>query len=133
MKAMTNQIFNGNKIVIEPARPRFNTDSEKFTNPRLYVGHLSPYTTKSDLLRIFSQFGRIVDFVQQQDFAFIEYDNLTSAKIAISKMNEKTLNNSKICVEISKKANRAREKDKRHSQRSRSRSLPKKRGRDKVI
>ena len=46
-------------------------------------------------------------------------------------MHDKMINNSRICVEISKKANKIRENNRRNH-RSRSRSLPKKRGRDIV-
>jgi len=39
---MNNTIFNGDRIIIEAARPRNLHAADKLVNPRLYIGHISP-------------------------------------------------------------------------------------------
>lgn len=41
LKMMNGAVFNGNKIIIEAARPRNMHTTEKLVNPRLYIGHIS--------------------------------------------------------------------------------------------
>ena len=84
---MNGVIFNGNKIIIEFARPKkeqgYDRDRDRESKPRsqkptarLYVGRLSSSTTKADLLDEFGVFGNIIDFVLQGEYAFVEFDDV---------------------------------------------------------
>ncbi|EON64122.1 hypothetical protein W97_03352 [Coniosporium apollinis CBS 100218] len=59
-----------------------------------YVGNLTPYTTQSDLVPLFSNFGYVVEtrFQSDRGFAFIKMDTHQHAAMAICSLNQYQVN-----------------------------------------
>ena len=65
-------------------------------NKRIYLGNLPPKTTKANLKKLFSKYGKIINLRISKDyftkknrnFAFIKLQNIASMKKAVSKLNE---------------------------------------------
>jgi len=66
---------------------------------RIYVGRLSRRTRARDLESAFARYGRIRDVEIKHDYAFIEYYDSRDAKDAISYMDRRTLDGSRLIVE----------------------------------
>jgi len=93
---------------------------------KLYVGNLSFNTTEDTLRALFAEFGEIesVNLVTDRDtgrprgFAFVEMSTEQAAQAAISGLNGKSVDDRQIKVD---KANPQPTRDRRGSERSRSR------------
>ncbi len=78
--------------------------------PKLYVGNLSYDTTEEGLRTLFSQAGTVVsvDMIKDRDtgrmkgFAFVTMSNDEEAQNAIKMLNEKTLDNRAIRVNLAR-------------------------------
>ena len=77
---------------------------------KLYIGNMSYDTTEEDLRTMFSEAGTVgsVDIIKDRDtgrpkgFAFIMMGNQAEAEKAISKFNEKTVNDRALAVNIAR-------------------------------
>ena len=84
--------------IISPCRHLVDMADEDL-RPRLFIGGLVEPLEKEDLKQHFTEFGEIVDVWIAYDppgFAFLEYDNLDSAKAAKEALNNAELFNTQI-------------------------------------
>ncbi|KAJ8045260.1 Serine/arginine-rich splicing factor 7 [Holothuria leucospilota] len=72
---------------------------------RLYVGSLNPNTTRDDLERVFSKYGKIIDLWLARNppgFAFVEFSNQHDADDCLRALDGSTLMGRQIKVELSR-------------------------------
>ena len=59
--------------------------------PKIFITKLAPYVNEKDILKEFSQFGKIRNTNLKRGYAFVEFYNKEDAKEAIRKLNNKRL------------------------------------------
>ncbi|KYQ88329.1 RNA-binding region RNP-1 domain-containing protein [Tieghemostelium lacteum] len=82
-------------------RGRGRINYEDLAERRVYIGKISPKTTKEDLETAFKKFGKILSCDLKPGYAFVEFETDKSAKEAIEEMDGTTLAGEKIQVEKS--------------------------------
>lgn len=80
------------KEVKEPSKPSSDSVQQvvkKDLGPSLYLNKLNPATTKEDILKVFSAYGKVgkID-LNSRGFAFVEYDNKQSVLDALTAHKE---------------------------------------------
>ena len=76
-------------IILQVLYPVFRMGDSDY-RPRLFIGGLKGPVDKEELTQAFTEFGNIVDVWVAYDppgFAFVEYDNMDSAKAAKEQMH----------------------------------------------
>ncbi|CAN0926729.1 Serine/arginine-rich splicing factor RS2Z32 [Linum grandiflorum] len=79
--------------------PRYD---DRYSNTRLYVGHLAPRTRSRDLEYIFSKYGRVRDVDMKRDYAFVEFSDPRDADDARYHLDGRDVDGSRLIVEIAK-------------------------------
>ncbi|CAN1275009.1 Serine/arginine-rich splicing factor RS2Z32 [Linum perenne] len=79
--------------------PRYD---DRYSNTRLYVGHLASRTRSRDLEYIFSKYGRVRDVDMKRDYAFVEFSDPRDADDARYHLDGREVDGSRLIVEIAK-------------------------------
>lgn len=100
--------------------------------PKIFITKLAPYVNEKDILKEFSQFGKIRNTNLKRGYAFVEFYNKEDAKEAIRKLNNKRLfgQQERIVVEEAIGNKRDRDRNRRRYSRSRDRFRDRPRYRD---
>ncbi|GMG99366.1 hypothetical protein Nepgr_001206 [Nepenthes gracilis] len=85
--------------VVEGKMPRYE---DRYSNTRLYVGHLSSRTRSRDLEDLFCRYGRVRDVDMKRDYAFVDFSDPRDADDARYGLNGREIDGSRIIVEFSK-------------------------------
>ena len=91
-----------NYICEEEKKNEISKGSEtenKFAEKTIFVSNFGYNMTQQMLFDLFKEFGHIVRVTLKQKFAFVEFENPESAKQAITVINGRTINGSKISVQ----------------------------------
>jgi len=73
---------------------------------KVFVGNLNFRTTKRTLIKVFSECGEVVDVSipiyhdrkRPKGYAFVEFENIDSAKLAIEKFNGRAIDGREVIV-----------------------------------
>ena len=70
----------------------------KYENKVLYVGRLNNKVSESDLKKAFKKYGDNIEVNLQGDYAFIEFDDVSSSRKAREEMSHEKINGISITV-----------------------------------
>ena len=74
-------------------------NKSQFTEKTIYVNNFDESMSQNTLFDIFKEFGRIVRVTMKHKFAFVEFANAESAKMAVNTVNGRVINGQKISVQ----------------------------------
>ena len=89
--------------------------------PKIFITKLAPYVNEKDILKEFSQFGKIRNTNLKRGYAFVEFYNKEDAKEAIRKLNNKRLFGQDERVVVEEAIGKKRYRDRRRYSRSKDR------------
>ena len=67
---------------------------------KIYIGRLSRSVKESDLQSEFSKFGKVKDIELRSSYAFLSFESESEAKEAAAEMDGKTIEDSRIVVQL---------------------------------
>jgi len=94
--------INGQRILVEPAKPKTGDSGHLLGHPRLYVGRITSQVSQNDLVNLFSKYGEIIDILMKDDFAFLEFANSKQAQNALKELNGYSIGGSRLVVEAAR-------------------------------
>ena len=97
--------------------------------PKIFITKLAPYVNEKDILKEFSQFGKIRNTNLKRGYAFVEFYNKEDAKEAIRKLNNKRLFGQDERVVVEEAIGKKRYRDRRRYSRSKDRMRDRERNR----
>ncbi|KAM3137095.1 hypothetical protein pb186bvf_010823 [Paramecium bursaria] len=100
------QILNS-KIIVQFSKGHQKQDDlfkEAFPGmtKKIYVGGLNHKFTTQDMIQLFAKFGKILDIIFKDTYALIEYQTQQSATDAVLNMNEKSIKEEILKVDLQK-------------------------------
>ena len=89
--------------------------------PKIFITKLAPYVREKDIIKEFSQFGKIRNTNLKRGYAFVEFYSKEDAKEAIRKLNNKRLFGQDERVVVEEAIGKKRYRDRRRYSRSKDR------------
>ncbi|KJU81811.1 transcriptional regulator [Candidatus Magnetobacterium bavaricum] len=100
LKKQGSYSLHGREIIVNKIRPKVDS-KVTVIEEGLFIANLSENATAADLVSLFSQFGKVLDFriVRNMGFGFLRYENPESNQKALRELNGYELHGQRIRVD----------------------------------